>query len=389
MRMGPDGSRVSRSMRAAVLECLATSSMAIVRPRIPPPEPPSPVGMHRPRSPASRKTSNRSWGYSPVSSISRALGRTLSWARRRTVAWSSASSSVRSKSMAAGYCRPLRGPWVSRLRSAVAPGWAGRRRRLRGLAALADHPPPLALGGPAPDPVPLPAGQGIFQACLPYGALSADGLGHVGLLVGDRIEDVRVDSPTRCAVTPRKAHVLDHFITSSGVAPPGRGWHWGPSHVRLSYPLATRPMRDVPQLKATRLSESLSTPPASGTIPTGDRGSCRLRPGSRPGPPLRRALRPGRRGRGGHRGRRCPGRGLQGPAHWPGGAARPGLGDLLEVLQAGPRRPPVPAAEGVSARPREPRGAPAAAAQRAPPRRSPAVHHPPVRTGGHGQQGRG
>ena len=41
---GPVGSRVSSSIRAAVLEYLATSSMAMVRPRMPAPDPPSSVG---------------------------------------------------------------------------------------------------------------------------------------------------------------------------------------------------------------------------------------------------------------------------------------------------------------------------------------------------------
>ena len=45
---GPVGSRVSSSMRAAVFEYLATSSMATASPRIPAPEPPYSTGMHRP-----------------------------------------------------------------------------------------------------------------------------------------------------------------------------------------------------------------------------------------------------------------------------------------------------------------------------------------------------
>jgi hypothetical protein len=100
---GPVGSLVNSSINAAVLEYLATSSMAMVSPRMPAPDPPYSVGMHSPSSPASRKSSNRSWGYSPVSSISRARGRTLSWASLRTLAWRSASSSGRSKSIPGQY----------------------------------------------------------------------------------------------------------------------------------------------------------------------------------------------------------------------------------------------------------------------------------------------
>src|SRR5437763_11025810 len=97
MSTGPVGSRVSSSISAALLEYLATSSMATARPRMPPPAPPYSVGITRPRSPASRKISNRSWGYSLDSSISRARGLTLSWARRRTLCCSSASSGDSSK----------------------------------------------------------------------------------------------------------------------------------------------------------------------------------------------------------------------------------------------------------------------------------------------------
>src|SRR3954470_24858103 len=86
-------------MRAAVLEYLATSSMAIVSPRMPAPAPPMSVGMHSPSRPASRNTSKMSWGYSPVSSISRARGLTLSWAIRRHVSCSACNSSDSSKSM--------------------------------------------------------------------------------------------------------------------------------------------------------------------------------------------------------------------------------------------------------------------------------------------------
>ena len=59
---GPVGSRVSSSIRAAVLEYLAISSMAMASPRIPAPEPPYSTGMHRPSRPASRKASKTSVG---------------------------------------------------------------------------------------------------------------------------------------------------------------------------------------------------------------------------------------------------------------------------------------------------------------------------------------
>src|SRR5579875_3060279 len=102
---GPVGRRVRSSMRAAVLEYLATSSMARVRPRMPAPDPTYSAGRHRPRSPALLKTSKMSWGYSPPLSMARARGLILSWASRRTVAWSSWSSGESAKSTGEGYRR--------------------------------------------------------------------------------------------------------------------------------------------------------------------------------------------------------------------------------------------------------------------------------------------
>src|SRR4051812_21498160 len=130
--IGPVGSLVRSSIRAAVLLYLATSSMAIVRPRIPAPPPPYSVGMHRPRRPASRKTSNRSCGYSPVSSISRARGLTLSWAMRRTVDCSSASSSVRSKSMRWKLAAVVSDPLIG----VVVVNYFGGERTIRCLEAV-------------------------------------------------------------------------------------------------------------------------------------------------------------------------------------------------------------------------------------------------------------
>src|SRR5271165_2606729 len=133
---GPVGRRVSSNMSEHVLEYFATSSTATVSPRMPAPEPPYSGGMHSPRSPASRNASNTSCGYSPVSSISRDRGRTLSRASRRTDDLSSVSSSERSKSTLRGYSEPQQ-------RSSGRLGSGA-------LAALAHNPTPLALGEPAP-----------------------------------------------------------------------------------------------------------------------------------------------------------------------------------------------------------------------------------------------
>ena len=90
-----------------------------------------------------------------------------------------------------------------------------------------------------------------------------------------------------------------------------------------------------------------------------------LSPRRRPAPPGRRVVR-----RAGHRGwrhrrRRRPRRGQPGAADGPGREGRLRLGHLVEVLQDGPRRHPLPPAAGVPARLREPGRAPAPARQRA------------------------
>ena len=59
---GPVGRRVRRSIKAAVLEYFATSSMASARPKMPAPEPPYSGGIHSPSRPASRNASKMSAG---------------------------------------------------------------------------------------------------------------------------------------------------------------------------------------------------------------------------------------------------------------------------------------------------------------------------------------
>src|SRR3989440_4781557 len=184
-------------MRAAAFEYFATSSMAIVRPRMPAPPPPYSSGMHRPVSPVSTNSANRSSGYFSVSSISRARGATRSCASLRTVAWSSASSSESSKSTtgdATGRYRPF-GP------------------ALRGLAPLADETTALALGPTTPHAVLLAHGKGVLEAWLAHRTLVADLLGlRRVVLVGDGIEDCGIDSAAAGLLTPGQIH---GFSTSS------------------------------------------------------------------------------------------------------------------------------------------------------------------------------
>src|ERR1700722_6071759 len=106
--IGPVGSRVRSSISPSTLEYLVTSSIVSASPMSPAPEPPYSCGMHRPGRSARRNSSKRSCGYSPVVSISRARGLTLSWASRRTLCWSPSISSESWKSMpfkeTAGLC---------------------------------------------------------------------------------------------------------------------------------------------------------------------------------------------------------------------------------------------------------------------------------------------
>jgi len=69
--------------------------------------------------------------------------------------------------------------------------------------------------------------------------------------------------------------------------------------------------------------------------------------------------------------------------------ARLRLGDLVQVVEDGPRGPAVPAATGVPTGLREPGGATAPVGQRTPPRVPPAVPDPPLRSRRRGLQGRG
>src|SRR5438270_36955 len=69
-------------------------------------------------------------------------------------------------------------------------------------SAPADDPPPLALGRPAPHALFLPVGQRPFQAGLLDGALHADGLGFLRLLVRDGIKDVGIYAATGRPLPP-------------------------------------------------------------------------------------------------------------------------------------------------------------------------------------------
>ena len=176
-------------MRAALFEYFATSSMAIVSPRMPAPEPPYSSGMHNPRRPASRNTANRSSGYSPVSSISRPAARPCP--------------------------APAVGPIPGAL-SALRKGQNPRRKatRLAGraeeclgsLATLTEDAAPLAVGEATPDALPLAHGQSMLEARLTHRANLAYSFGLPGLLIRRRVKDVGVETPASTSLSPCGFH---------------------------------------------------------------------------------------------------------------------------------------------------------------------------------------
>ena len=78
-----------------------------------------------------------------------------------------------------------------------------------------------------------------------------------------------------------------------------------------------------------------------------------------------------------------------GPADGPGREGRLRLGHVVEVVQADPRRAPLPPAARVPPGLREPGRTPAPARERPPPGLAAALPHPPVRPGRDGQPRRG
>jgi hypothetical protein len=92
---------------------------------------------------------------------------------------------------------------------------ADHGERLGRAAALAEDATAFALGGPAPDAIAFAMGKGEFEAGLPHGTSVANGFGDVRLVVGHRIEDVRVDAPTGGKLPPVLVGQGDHILTAS------------------------------------------------------------------------------------------------------------------------------------------------------------------------------
>ena len=125
------------------------------------------------------------------------------------------------------------------------------------------------------------------------------------------------------------------------------------------------------------------------TAPRRRAGGRPVRPPRGPRPAGHRVVRrPGHRRRH-HRGRRGARRGQPGAEDRPGREGRLRLGHVVQVLQAHPRRSPLPPAARVPAGLREPGRAATTAGQRPPPGVAPPLPHPPVRQDGRGQQERG
>src|SRR5579875_114938 len=70
------------------------------------------------------------------------------------------------------------------------------------MPATAEDPSPLPLGGTTPNALLLAVGESPVEAELPHGAGGADGLGVLGFLVRDGIEDVGVDPAAGCPLPP-------------------------------------------------------------------------------------------------------------------------------------------------------------------------------------------
>src|SRR5690606_463472 len=86
------------------------------------------------------------------------------------------------------------------------PPCEGHRGRLRRPAPLADDAPALTLGRPSPHALLLAHGQGVLETGFTYGTLCAHVLGVLGLLLGDRVEDERVEPAAGSVLAPGLLH---------------------------------------------------------------------------------------------------------------------------------------------------------------------------------------
>jgi hypothetical protein len=78
------------------------------------------------------------------------------------------------------------------------------RPRLGSAATLANDAPTLTFGGTTPDALFLSMSEREFKACDPNGALSADGLGLLGIVLVFRIERLGIKAATSTEIKPRR-----------------------------------------------------------------------------------------------------------------------------------------------------------------------------------------
>jgi len=80
-------------------------------------------------------------------------------------------------------------------------------RALRGATALTDDAAALLLGAPTPNAVPFPETERVLETRLADRATEAHGLGHVGLLIGRRVEDLGIEATACSLVAPQEVHL--------------------------------------------------------------------------------------------------------------------------------------------------------------------------------------
>src|SRR5271165_3190731 len=164
---------------------------------------------------------------------------------------------------------------------------------------MPDDPPPLPLGGAAPDALPLAVGQCVLEARLADRALGADGLGlgGVGLVLCDRVEDLDVETPAGTVLAPRGGTHERHFLWKIGfgsppdpAAPPGFPVPAPNSAEQRVWLSSATPVKAGPLLLSLGAAVRLPPPGQQGGPPSSPRPARyvpRTRGGAPPGPRVR------------------------------------------------------------------------------------------------------
>jgi hypothetical protein len=88
-------------------------------------------------------------------------------------------------------------------------------RALRGATALTDDAAAFLFGAPAPHAISFPQAQRVLETRLADRATEAHGLGHVGLLVGGRVEDLGIEATACSLVAPQEVHLGKVTLSST------------------------------------------------------------------------------------------------------------------------------------------------------------------------------